>query len=409
MTTREAAPPRYRWLARLEPLLVAAALAGSNAASYVLNVVAARVLAPAHFGELSALLAVLVIGVVPAMGLQTVVALRVAGGDDPAPRREFTARLLASGLVTTTAVLGIGALVVLPLTLLLHLDGPLPAMFLVVALAPLTMLGLFHGILQGSKRFVALAGLVALEGVGKVGGALLGLLTFGTSAATMAGAALGSLVVAAVGWWQCGAPLPHAFRGERLGEIVHAIQAMFALVLLLNLDLVLARFVLPGPDAGEYAVGSIVTKIAYWLPQAVAVVVLPRLAHRAARKRTVPAALVVCAGLGASVIGFCAFSGSELVSIIGGGEYASSTLSLWPFALVGALLSMVQVLLFSRLADADRRVTVLMWSAVALEVVLVLIWLHDGPLEVITAAALTAGALTVGSAALDLHRARRPN
>lgn len=409
MTTRHAAPSRHRWLTRLEPLLVAAALAGSNAASYILNVIAARVLAPAHFGELSALLAVLVIGVVPAMGLQTVVALRVASRDDRTADRDLTARLLASGLVTTTAVLGIGAVAVLPLTLLLHLDGPLPAVFLVVALAPLTMLGLFHGILQGSKRFVALAGLVALEGVGKVGGAVLGLLTFGTSTATMAGAASGSLVVAAVGWWQCGTPLPHAFRGERLGEIVHAIQAMFALVLLLNLDLVLARFVLPGAEAGEYAVGSIVTKIAYWLPQAVAVIILPRLAHRADRRRAVPAALVVCTGLGATVIGFCALAGTELVSIIGGAEYASSTLALWPFALVGALLSMVQVLLFSRIADADRRVTVLMWSAVAVEVVLVLTWLHDGPTEVITAAALTAGALALGSAALDLHRNRHPN
>ena len=59
--------------------------------------------------------------------------------------------------------------------------------------------------------------------------------------------------------------------------MLHASQAMLALVLLVNLDLVLARHQLAA-QAGGYAVGAVVTKIAYWLPQAVGVLVLPRMA-----------------------------------------------------------------------------------------------------------------------------------
>ncbi len=67
--------------ARVSALLVSAGVAGTQLASYLLNVIAARLLVPAAFGELGSLLAVLVIGSVPAMGMQTVTALRVARKD----------------------------------------------------------------------------------------------------------------------------------------------------------------------------------------------------------------------------------------------------------------------------------------------------------------------------------------
>src|SRR5688572_4382911 len=74
-----------------QAVIVSAAAMAANASSYVFTVVAARLLAPAAFGELSALMAVLVVGVVPAMSVQTGVALRVAalgrGGRRPEGRR----------------------------------------------------------------------------------------------------------------------------------------------------------------------------------------------------------------------------------------------------------------------------------------------------------------------------------
>jgi hypothetical protein len=384
---------------RVAAILVSLALAGNNAGSYVLSLAAARILAPGAFGELSSLLAVLVIGIVPAMALQTVVALRVAR----AP--QHTGSLFALGLVTS-GVVATGALTLSPLlVLLLHLGSLAPALLVTAALGPLTLLGLFHGLLQGGHRFATLAGLIALEGVGKVGGSLVGLLVSGSTTGALAGTALGSLVVVAASWHICGRPRPRwADRHGR--DVLHTAQAMLALVLLVNLDLVLARHTLPAAEAGEYALGAIVTKIAYWLPQAVGVLVLPRFASGSGRRRVLPVALGVCAALDAVVLLVTLVFGAHLLPLIGGAKYAGSTMPLWPFALAGSMLALVQILLYARLADGDRRVTVLMWAAVAVEAVLIPAWLHASAIQVVTVAACCAGGLAVAGALVEL-RARR--
>ncbi|WP_206791819.1 polysaccharide biosynthesis protein [Amycolatopsis sp. MtRt-6] len=386
---------------RVAAILVSLALAGNNAASYVLSLAAARILAPGAFGELSSLLAVLVIGVVPAMGLQTVVALRVARSPS-LPQGSLFALGLMTSAVVATAALTLSPLLVL----LLHLGSLAPALLVTAALGPLTLLGLFHGLLQGSHRFAVLSGLIALEGVGKVGGSLVGLLVSGTPTGALAGAAAGSVAVAVAGWQLCGRPRPR-WADRHGGEVFHTAQAMLALVLLVNLDLVLARHTLLAGEAGEYALGAIVTKIAYWLPQAVGVLVLPRFAVSGRRRRVLPVALLVCGGLDALVLLVSLVLGPDLLALIGGARYAGSTMPVWPFALAGSMLALVQILLYARLADGDRRVTLLMWSAVAVEAVLITTWLHGSPTQVVTAAVCTAGALAAAGAALEL-RPRKP-
>ncbi len=386
---------------RVAAILVSLALAGNNAASYVLSLAAARILAPGAFGELSSLLAVLVIGVVPAMGLQTVVALRVARSPAPNTGSLFALGLMTSGIVATAA-LTLSPLLVL----LLHLGSLTPALLVTAALGPLTLLGLFHGLLQGSHRFAVLSGLIALEGAGKIGGSVVGLVVSRSPTGALAGAALGSLVVVVAGWQICGRPRPR-WADRHGGEVLHTAQAMLALVLLVNLDLVLARHTLPAEAGGEYALGAIVTKIAYWLPQAVGVLVLPRFAVSDRRRRVLPVALAVCAGLDAVVLLVSLVLGPSLLTLIGGSRYAGSTMPVWPFALAGSLLALVQILLYARLADGDRRVTVLMWSAVGVETLLITTWLHGSATQVVTAAACTAGALAAAGALLEL-RSRRP-
>ncbi|WP_290058199.1 polysaccharide biosynthesis protein [Amycolatopsis solani] len=387
---------------RVAAILVSLALAGNNAASYVLSLAAARILAPGAFGELSSLLAVLVIGVVPAMGLQTVVALRVARSSSPARGPLFALGLMTSGIVATAA-LTLSPLLVL----LLHLGSLTPALLVTAALGPLTLLGLFHGLLQGAHRFARLAGLIALEGCGKVGGSLLGLLLTGSTTGALAGTAFGSVVVVVVAWQLCGRPRPR-WADRHGGEVLHTAQAMLALVLLVNLDLVLARHTLPAGSAGEYALGAIVTKIAYWLPQAVGVLVLPRFALSAGRRRVLPVALAVCACLDAVVLLVSVAVGPSLLGLIGGSRYAGSVMPVWPFALAGSMLALVQILLYARLADGDRRVTVLMWTAVAAEAALILLWLHGSATQVVTAAACCAGGLAVAGAMLELRARRTP-
>lgn len=383
-------PPRLR----AQALLVSVALAANNAASYLLTVVAARLLVPDVFGELGALLALMVVGVVPAMGLQTVVALRVAAGGG---HRQL-GRAMALGLTTTAAVTAAAVALSPVVVVVLRLDGLWQALWLAASLAPLSLLGFFHGVLQGTGRFHRLAVMIGLEALGKAGGALAGLLLAGTTGGTVAGAAIGSTVVAAIGWVMCGAPRPTRRAPGELAAVVHAAQAMLALVLLVNLDLLLARYFLSGSEAGEYAIGATLTKIAYWLPSAVGVLVLPRLADPADRARAVRVALAVCAGLDALVVVGAAVFGPQLAVLIGGSQYTGADLPMWCFALVGSLLALVQILLFSRIAHGDRRSAGLVWLAVVAEVALVSAGLRTGVDSVVTAAVLATGLLVVAGA-----------
>ncbi|HEY0447797.1 polysaccharide biosynthesis protein [Actinophytocola sp.] len=389
---------------RVAALLVSVGVAGSQAASYLLNVVAARLLVPAGFGELGSLLAVLVVGAVPAMGLQTVAALRVARTAEMSTRD--TGQLFSLGLATSGVVTAVAVVASPLLKTLLHLESVWPAILVAVSLSSITLIGLCYGILQGTRRFTAMAALLATEAVGRIGGTVAGLVITRSATGALAGTAIGAAAVAVVGWVVCGRPTPARHHKGHVGEVLHAVQAMLALVLLVNLDLVLARHHLDAHQAGEYAVGAIVTKIAYWLPQAVAILVLPRLASKEGRRHALPRALGICAALDAVVVVTAAALGPTVVGIIGGADYANADIPVWPFAIAGSLLSLVQLLLFSRIASADRRSTVLLWLAVAVEIVLVTAWLHDELTDIVTAAVIATASLVLAGAVVEL-RSRR--
>ena len=395
---------------RLGAALVSVALFGANSLSYLLNMVAARALAPDVYGALGSLLALVVIGTVPAMGMQTVAALHVAGARGrPAGAATVAERqLLRTGLAGAGAV-GVLAVVAAPLLVaLLHLPDAWPVVWLGLSLAPLTLLGVFHGILQGHRRFATLALLVAVEGVAKVGGALAGLLTVGSTTATLAGMAAGSALAAATGWWVCGRRRPLRSTLALAGQVLHASQAILGLVLLVNLDIVLARHNLSGAQAGDYAIGVIITKIAYWLPQAVAVIVLPRFADERHRRRAVPVALAVIALLDVWVVLATTLYGGEIIRLIGGPGYGTHVSAAWLFAVLGSLLALVQLLLFSRIASADRRSATAVWAAVILEVVLVTLWLDTSVTAVSTAALTSVSLLVLAGLAIEYRCARRP-
>lgn len=386
---------------KVSALVVSGALAGNQLAAYLLNVLAARLLVPAAFGELGSLLAVLVIGSVPAMGMQTVAALRVARGD-------AEGELVALGLATAGVVTAVALAASPLLVVLLHLGSLVPALAVAAALAGVTLTGLCYGMLQGQHRFTALAALLLVDALCRIGGTLTGLVLTDTATGALIGAAIGAGAVAVIGWVVCARPRPRRHGKAHVSDVVHAVGAMLALVLLVNLDLVLARHYLPAHDAGEYAVGAIVAKIAYWLPQAVAILVLPRLASEQGRRRMVPIALAVCGSLDLVVVAGTALLGPTVVSVIGGAEYAGSPIPVWPFALVGSLLSLVQILLFSRIASHDRWSTLLIWGAVAVEITLVTGWLHGALTQVVTAAVIATGTLVCASALVELRSRREP-
>ena len=266
--------------------LVSAALMGTSALAYVFTVLAARALAPHAYGELAALLGVALVGAVPATGLQTAAALHLGGHrGDPAP---VVRRLHATALAGAAAVAVVGAFAIAPVVGLLHLPDPFALGWVLVLLVAHTVVGGYEGVLQGTGRYARMAVVTTSFGVAKLVGGTVGLLVGGTPTAALAGMALGSSLGVLAGW--LGADRPGVARGIGAPgrSALRASGALLGFVLLLNLDVLLARHHLPGAQAGEYAVAAVFAKVAFWLPQGVGVVLLPRLADagsRCARRR----------------------------------------------------------------------------------------------------------------------------
>src|SRR5215207_2284587 len=153
--------------------VVAIASAAANVLAFVLTIVLGRVLPLGDFGATVALLGVAIVGQVPAIALQAVVARHVATADGQARPGQARALLTHSSLVALAVTL-VAALVTLPAAELLHLGSPAPMAWLAASLAPTTLIFAVQGLLQGEERFGALAALLVVVGVTRVGGGLAG-------------------------------------------------------------------------------------------------------------------------------------------------------------------------------------------------------------------------------------------
>jgi O-antigen/teichoic acid export membrane protein len=268
VTQFETAVPRSRSLRR-DALVLAVGMGVANAGNYLFNVVMAFLLGPEAYGALAALLAVVLVGSVPGLALQAVVARRTAlagsggsgtaaaesgtagrggrgGGEaaagserpgsgeveggaawphgperssvdgtaagprDPGAGVEAGAAWPGVGWLVGRAGVGLALLTVLAgpgLVLFLHLDSAVPVVWLALALAPTPLLFAVQGLLQGRERFGALAA-VMLAGAGVKLAAGLALVVAGLGVnGAMAGVAAGALLASLAGL-RLAAPVP---------------------------------------------------------------------------------------------------------------------------------------------------------------------------------------------------------
>lgn len=384
--------------------VVSVAFLATNALAYVFTVLAARALTPAAYGELAALLSVLLVGSVPATGVQTAAALHLGGAPGS---RAVLARLHATALAVALAVCLLGVAAVAPLRAVLHLSGTAALLWLVALLLPHTLIAGYQGQLQGGGRYRRLAGVTIAFGALKLTGGTAGLLLGGTPDAALAGMTLGAAAGALTGWLACGRTGVARGLRQPMAAALRASGALLGFVVLLNLDLLLARHHLPAAVAGQYAVASIVTKVAFWLPQGVGVVLLPRLADGDHRRRILPVAVAAVASVGAALTLATAVLGGTVLPLIGGAGYRSSLGSAaWLFATLGTLLALAQLLLFSGIASADRLASAAVWTAAAAECLTVETLAARGPLTLLSIVlpAVGTAALLVASGLLRLPR-----
>jgi hypothetical protein len=232
--------------------------------------------------------------------------------------------------------------------------------------------------LQGERRWASLAALYLSMGTARIVVGGLGMLVRHTELWATIGVAGGTLVPVVVGYVALRRPRHGQSAARRSGEhsvralwweTVYNSQALLAFLVLSNVDLIIARNTLESQRAGLYAAGLIMAKAVLFLPQFVVVLAFPSMGSNGAPRRVLVASVLVVAAIGACVIGGVRVLSSLALAFVGGDEYAGIEDTLWLFAVLGTLLAMLQLLVYSVMARQARSSILLLWAGLVVLVV----------------------------------------
>jgi O-antigen/teichoic acid export membrane protein len=248
--------------------------------NFVFHVVISRLLGPADYGALGALLNLMLVLSVPLGALQAAVTQAEASR-----RHAGRAGINVVGTVMRAALFGavvtVGLIVASPLIAgFLHFGSIWSVVVLAAWILPAVIGAVFQGVLMGRLRFMPVA-LASLVGSG------LGRLLFGVMFVELGGGVVAALFASVVG--QVLATLivaiavRHDFRsrwegarGIDLRESVLSVCALAGYWVLGSEDTVLVRHFLLAHSAGLYAAAATAGRIALFLPGAIAMIAFPR-------------------------------------------------------------------------------------------------------------------------------------
>ena len=367
-------------------ILVGVATLVGNGAAFLLSMVAARVLGPDDFGAFGALIGILLILATVGISTQALAARRVAtaGSGQPGPERsDVEAQLLRLATLVGSGIAVGGVIAAWPLGVVFSI--PWLAVATGIASLGFVIFGsAAMGIAQGREERSSFSiAFIGLNGARAVGG-IIGVLALSSVVGAGIGILLGCAVGALIAYWKACpgtrlAPIRDGM-GRELGHIVHALMVLFTLT---NVDVLLARLYLSDTGSSEYSVGVLLAKIAFFLPNAVLIVLFPKMSGQNSRRPVfIASGLTVAVGL--SITAFAFLFGPLVVRILGGVQYESMADNMWLFALEGSAFALVQVLLYSRLAAQDRKAVIAVWVALASLVAIVAIWRNGSLVEIVT-------------------------
>ncbi|MFI1238718.1 polysaccharide biosynthesis protein [Nocardia salmonicida] len=377
----------------------------ANVAGYLLQLLAASWLGVEGYSEFASLLAVQLLCAVPALAMQNVVAREVVRG--------ASLRAVRAMMWRCAAMVAAVAVVLIPVVAAVLNVGVWAAAAALGAAPALVILSGEQGVLQGGNHFRALATVLAMAGTARVAPALLALaLGGGAAGALWAGAAgiVGAAIVAGriarstTSTDGSGGGDSRESAAVGVVPVLRAVQVQAALMALSSVDLIVVRIVLDEVDASRYSLGTIATKIAFWLPQAVGVVLYPRMAQPTQSARAIRDALSVLSAIGVvAVIG--AALAAPLAPLFAGTDYAPIQGLLWLFALHGAILAVLQGALLSAIAVERTALAAVTWIGLAIEITLMLAFART--IESLIGTAVSVAAVTTTIVAVVVLRAAR--
>ncbi len=329
-----------------------------NLTNFAFHAAVSRLLGPAGYGALGALLNVLVVLSVPFAALEAavtrMVASRAAGAETGCRRLSLQACL--GGLIGFVVWLGLTPLV----EGFLRLHSALPVVLLGLAIPPMTVGAVWQGALIGEQRFkpAALSQLLGSGVVRLAAGVVLVTAGAGVSGAVVATVAA-SLTTLAVLYPGMRPMLVGRSRGPLTArDAAWTVACLGGVSTLTSLDSWLGRHYLAPSAAGYFTAAATAGRIALFLPGTVILVAFPRFSRSAGRSREAHRAL---AGAVVWVTSFASVGAGVLVAIPGvvtgmlfGGSFEPSVPILRILAPADACAGVISVLVYFQLARRSK-------------------------------------------------------
>jgi O-antigen/teichoic acid export membrane protein len=393
VTARSPFAARWSVTSWRQDAFVAAATVAAGLLGYGFSVVLSHALGPSGFGELSALLAVVIVASVPGIALQAGIARSIAAR----PERRDDLPLVAQSAVLAVLVSGAVLLAAPVIRDALGVQSWAALGWLAAFLVPTTLSFGCLGVLQGRRRFLALGWLLVLVQAAKLVGGVFAAVSGTGVAGALGGATVLTCVVVAGALVAVGPPRMRAIRAVRLrGVLARDAAAMLGVLLLSNLDLVLARHFLDGHGSGLYAAGNLVTKAAFWGPSFVSTVAYPRLARPEERRAALSRGAAILTTLGGATT-LAAWLAAPLLPVALGSAYRPVEPDVWLFALQGVLLAAVLFTVYAGLAVNSRRLSALVWIVAAVETAAISLRWHESVQQVLAVALCGSAALLLAA------------
>jgi O-antigen/teichoic acid export membrane protein len=383
-------------------LILALAVGAANLLNAVFQFSLARILDPGDYALLAALFAVVLVGAIPPLAFQATTARAVAselvrGETDAAG--VILRGTLRSVLGWTAALLVLTAIAV-ALAAAAGLGEPLAVGAAAATIAIALAVPVVWGGLQGTGRFAVLSGahlffaatrLAAGIAIGLAGGSVAAIM-LGVAGATALTVVVTALPLKSLLDSARGAPRRHLATRPNVGAAV-GLTALWALA---YSDLLVARLVFSGDEAGAYAAASVGARVLLLTPIAVTTVLFPRVAtlHDPARERRhLAAGLATVAAVSAALIALLWAFAEPLIELTFGDEYAAAEEWLGPLSLAMALYGLAIVYLYHFLSLGRAQIAAVLAALLAAQVVAYAL-VHGTPDDLV-AVQVAFGAVTV--------------
>ncbi len=384
-------------------VVIATSLAAWSIGAYLFYLLAGRLLGPAEYGLAAALQAVIVVVALPMTALQWSSARVMAASTSASGAAAVYRRTLVMSTIYA-CVLAVAATLV-TLFLASNSDGiptgPLVAMYW--SLVPVAPLLVAIGVLQGQHRYAAFGWSYGLTGILRpiVLLLLIGAPMLTRVESTVVATGLPFAIGAGVAVWLTrsmlrsrGRPSIEAWQSFRSGLGAAAI-GLAGIAILTNVDVVAAKLALGGDEAGYFGAAAVIAKALMLVPQALTVVLLPRVAERQQRGEATGSLLAVgvlaIAAAGLLAMALAVPLEGPIVAITFGTAFEPAAALVVPFFGATTLLGALLILVNHHVARNDHRFA---WAVGALAMVQVILLVLFGTSAgaIITIDAVVAGA-----------------